>query len=148
MKEMSINVTIWKILVYLVKFLKSDSIFFFPSPALYVIKSSTFMSRNSGGIHVLVKVTRSCLTLWNPMDYTVHGILQARILEWVAFSFSRGSSQPRGWIQVSHIAGRFFNIWATREVCYIIIMSLHNNNYHGMRGDRRSTTWSDSTIIV
>jgi len=41
------------------------------------------------------------------MDHTVHGILQARILQWVAFSFSRGSSQPRDRMQVSHIAGRF-----------------------------------------
>ena len=45
----------------------------------------------------------------------VHGILQARILEWVAISFSRGSSQPRDWTQVSCIAGRCFNLWATRE---------------------------------
>ena len=45
----------------------------------------------------------------------VHGILQARILEWVAFPFSRGSSQPRGQTQVSRIAGRFFTSWATRE---------------------------------
>ena len=44
---------------------------------------------------VKVKVTQSCPTLCNPMDYTVHGILQTRILEWVAFPFSRGSSQPR-----------------------------------------------------
>ena len=50
-----------------------------------------------------------------PMDYTVHGILQARILEWVAFPFSRGSSQPRDRTQVSHNAGRFFTSWATRE---------------------------------
>ena len=50
------------------------------------------------------------------MDYTVHGILQARILEQVAFPFSRGSSQPRDRTQVSHIAGRFFTNWATREV--------------------------------
>ena len=49
------------------------------------------------------------------MDYTIHGILQARILEWVAFPFSRGSSQPRDWTQVSHIIGRFFTSWATRE---------------------------------
>ena len=42
-----------------------------------------------------VKVAQSCLILCNPMDYTVHGILQARILEWVAIPFSRGSSQPR-----------------------------------------------------
>ena len=49
-----------------------------------------------------------------PMDYTVHGILQARILEWVAFPFSRGSSQPRAQTQVSHIAGGFFTSWAIR----------------------------------
>ena len=42
-----------------------------------------------------VKVAQSCLTLFDPMDYTVHGILQARILVWVAIPFSRGSSQPR-----------------------------------------------------
>ena len=55
-----------------------------------------------------VKVTQSCLTLCDPMDYTIHGILQARILEWVAFPFSRGSSQPRDRTQVSCIAGGFF----------------------------------------
>ena len=49
------------------------------------------------------------------MDYSVHGILQARILEWVAFSFSRGSSQPRDRTQVSRIAGGFLTSWATRE---------------------------------
>ena len=57
---------------------------------------------------VKVKVTQSCLTLRNPMDYTVHGILQARILEWVAFPFSRGSSQLWDQTQVSRIAGGFF----------------------------------------
>ena len=57
---------------------------------------------------VKVKVTQLCPTLYDPVDYTVHGILQARILEWVAFSFSRGSSQPRDQTQVSHIAGGFF----------------------------------------
>ena len=48
-------------------------------------------------------------------DSTVPGILQATVLECVAFFFSRGSSQPRGWTQVSRIAGRFFTSWATRE---------------------------------
>ena len=57
---------------------------------------------------VKVKVAQSCLTLCNPMDYTVHGILQARILEWVDFPFSRGSSQPRNRTTVSCIAGGFF----------------------------------------
>ena len=49
------------------------------------------------------------------MDYIVHGILQARKLEWVAFSFSSGSSQSRAWTQVSHLVRRFFTCWATRE---------------------------------
>ena len=44
---------------------------------------------------VKVKVVQSCLTFWDPMDYTIHGILQARVLEWVAFPFSRESSQPK-----------------------------------------------------
>ena len=52
--------------------------------------------------------------LW-PMDYIVHGIIQARILEWVALPFSRGASQPRDQTQVSRIAGRLFTSTATRE---------------------------------
>ena len=63
-----------------------------------------------------MKVAQLCLTLCDPMNYTVHGILQARILEWVAYLFSRGSSQPRNRTQVSLIAGRFFTSWVTREV--------------------------------
>ena len=58
----------------------------------------------------------SCVWLFvTPMDDTVHGILQTRILEWVAVPFSRGSSPPRDQTQVSHIAGGFFTSWATRE---------------------------------
>ena len=63
-----------------------------------------------------VKITQACLTLCLPMYYIiVHGILQARILEWIAFPFSRGSSQPRDQTQVSLSTGRFFNCLATRE---------------------------------
>ena len=62
-----------------------------------------------------VKVTQSCRIVATPMDYTVHGILQARMLECAAFPFSRGYSQPRDQTQVSCIAGRFFTSWATRE---------------------------------
>ena len=62
-----------------------------------------------------VKVAQLHPTLCNPIDYIVHGILQARILEWVAFPFSRGSSQPRDWTQVSCIAGGFFTNWVIRE---------------------------------
>ena len=61
-----------------------------------------------------VKIAQSCPTLCDPMDYSP-GILQARILEWVAFPFSRGSSQPRDQTQVSCIARRFFTSWATKE---------------------------------
>ena len=61
------------------------------------------------------KVAQSCLTLCDPMDYAAHGILQARILERVAFPFSRGSSQPRNWTRVSCIAGGFFTNWVIRE---------------------------------
>ena len=56
----------------------------------------------------MVKVPQSFLTLSDPMGYTVHGILQAKILKWVAIPFSRKSSQYRDQTQVSHIAGRFF----------------------------------------
>ena len=69
-------------------------------------------------LKVNVKTVQSCLTLCDPMDCTVHGILQARILEWVAYPFSRGSSQPRGQTQVSCIAGELLTSWATREVWY------------------------------
>ena len=57
-----------------------------------------------------MKVIQLCLTLCNTMDYTVHGTLQAKILEWVVFPFSRGSSQPKDQSQVSHTTGRFFTI--------------------------------------
>ena len=61
------------------------------------------------------EVAQSCLTLCDPVDCSplgsfIHGILQARIVEWVAISFSRRSSQPRGRTQVSHIAGRRYNL--------------------------------------
>ena len=62
-----------------------------------------------------LKVAQLCPILCNPMDYTDPGILQAKILDWVALPFSRGSFQPKDQIQVSHIAGRFFTIRATRE---------------------------------
>ena len=62
-----------------------------------------------------VKVTPSCPTLCDAMDYTVHEILQTRILEWVAFPFSRGCSQPRNQTGVSYIAGGSFTNWAVRE---------------------------------
>ena len=66
------------------------------------------------------EVVQSCLTLCDPMDCSlpgssIHGIFQARVLEWVASSFSRGFSQPRDWTWISRIVGRHFTVWATRD---------------------------------
>ena len=61
-----------------------------------------------------------CPTVCDPMDCTVHGILQARILKRGAFPFSRGYSQPRDWTQVSRIAGGFYTSWATKEAPFYI----------------------------
>ena len=71
------------------------------------------------------EVAQSCPTLCDPMDCSlpgssIRGILQARVLEWVAISFSRRSSQPRDRTQVSRIAGRHFTVWATREATILI----------------------------
>ena len=79
------------------------------------------------------EVAQWCPTLCNPMDYSllgssVHGIFQARVLEWVAISFSRGSSWPRDRTQVSHTVGRRYTIWATREV--LPLWSAHLNLSH------------------
>ena len=100
---------------------------------------------------------QSCPTLCNPVDckllgFSVHGILQARILEWIAVFFSRGSSRPRDWTRVSLIGGRRFNLWATREVHSVslgeriiyhrlrelcVLVFLHSlcgfNNFFGLR---------------
>ena len=70
-------------------------------------------------------IAQSCLTLWDPMDRglsgsSAHGILLARILEGVAMPSSMGSSQPRNQTQVSCIAGRFFTVWATKEVSWYL----------------------------
>ena len=70
------------------------------------------------------EVAQVYLTRWDTMDYSlprssIHGIFQARVLEWVTISFSRGSSQPRDQTQVSSTVGRHFTIWASWEVCSI-----------------------------
>ena len=73
-----------------------------------MILSIFSFSNNLSISFMKVKVAQLCLTLCDPMDYTVHGILQARILECVAIPFSRGSSQLRDRTLVSHIAGGLF----------------------------------------
>ena len=79
-----------------------------------------------------MKVTQ-CPTPYDPIDYTVHGILQVRILEWVAFLFFRGSSQPKDRTQVSLIVGGFFTSLATREdhwtVTYLLIILVMETKY-------------------
>ena len=72
------------------------------------------------GLRSESEVAQSCPTLCDPMDcsllgFSVHGIFQARVLEWVAISFSRGSFWLRDRTQVSHIVGKRFTLWATRE---------------------------------
>ena len=78
----------------------------------------------------MLEIAQSCPTLCDPVGgslpgSSLHGILQARVLEWVAISFSRGSSQLRDWTRVSCIPGRSFNLWATREA------SLCNSSFWG-----------------
>ena len=95
--------------------------------------------KNTGvGCHFLLQwmkvkseseISQSCLTLSDPMDCSllgssIHGIFQARILEWVAISFSRVTSCPRDWTRVSHIVGRRFTVWATREAIEIIWLNM------------------------
>ena len=82
-----------------VDFLQCATLIDFYFPVLYILEVIFLV------VTLKVKVTQLCPTLWDPMDYTVHGILQARILEWVAYHFSRGSSQPRDRTQVSCIVG-------------------------------------------
>ena len=71
------------------------------------------------------EVTQSCSTLCDSMDCSLpgssaHGIFQARVLEWLAISFSRGSSRPRDWTQISCIVGRRFPIWVTRKSKHVL----------------------------
>ena len=85
-----------------------------------------------------VLVTQSCPTLCDPMDCSppgssVHGILQARLLEWLTIPFSRESSQSRDWTQVPCIEGRFFTIWSTREAYTLIRKRLISVQYMDTR---------------
>ena len=75
---------------------------------MQLIETKVHITRPEAHVCMYVKVVQSCLNLCDPMDYTVHGILQARILEWIAFPFSRVSSQPRDQTQVFLIADGFF----------------------------------------
>ena len=96
---------------------------------LLFFKQISWLCFNVDVVYEKSKVAQSCPTLCNPMDCSppgssIHGIFQARIREWVAIFFSRGSSWPRNRTQVSHTAGRLFTIWATLEKSVRIIFLL------------------------
>ena len=81
------------------------------------------------------EVAQSCPTLCNPVNCSlpgssVHGIFQARVLEWVAISFSRGSSRPRDWTQVSLIVGRRFTFWAVPTAKYLVHAHWGTGSYY------------------
>ena len=84
-------------------------------------------------------IAQLCLTLCDPMDYTAHGTLQARILEWVAVPIFRGSSQPRDQTQVSCIAGGFFTSWLTRKT---LRRCERGTNEKWFSGLGKAETWS------
>ena len=87
------------------------------------VPSASLWPQAAGRSESESEVTQSCSTLCDPMDYSlsgpsVHGISQARVLEWIDISFSSGSSRPRNQTRVSHTAGRCFTVWATRRPHY------------------------------
>ena len=91
------------------------------------------------------EVTQSGSILWDPMDCSlsgssIRGIFQAGVLEWVAISFSRGSSWLRGEIHVSRIAGRCFTLWATREALWVLEWVA----YPFSNGSSQSRNWTHS----
>ena len=99
-------------------------------PSVWDLPGSCMMSDFEWNLNIFVlccevKIIQLCPTLCDLIDSTVHGILQARVLECGAFSFSRASSQPRDWTQVSHIAGGSFTNWAIREVRYAMRLNLN-----------------------
>ena len=104
-----------------------------PYPSIFSSKYCALLEKISGRqkkkSHLpysrVSEIAQSCPALCDPMDCSlpgssIHGIFQARILEWVAISFSRGSSRPRDQTWVSHIVGRRFTLWATREILILL----------------------------
>ena len=84
----------------------------------------------------------SHVRVYDPMNYTVHGILQATILEWVAFPFSWGSAQPRDRVQVSHIAGRFLSALSAHSLSHDLAF------LHEVFWDLHPTLGNQSSLLV
>ena len=96
---------------------------------------------------------QSCTTLCDPMDCSppgssAHGIFQARLLEWVAISFSRGSSQPRDRTRVSRTAGKRFTIWATRDFCILLYKTAILLNVCKQHGILEKETATHSSVLA
>ena len=97
-----------------------------------------------------VLVAQLCLTLWDPMDCSppgssVHGILQARILDWLAISFSRGSSRPSDWTQVSCIAGDTLPLSHQGSPIYI---HTHTHTHTHTHNYTQISTWGVLSFIL
>ena len=107
--------------------------------AMYLSLTKTVLIHTCWKWKVKVLVAQSCPTLCIPLDCSppsssVNGILQLRILEWVAISFFKGASWPRGWTRISHIAGRFFTMWAIREApLYLLFMIIDCAPFHSKK---------------
>ena len=91
---------------------------------MYVYLLSVYAYMYCKCVWVLVGWLYLTLSDCSPRGSSVRGILQGRIMEWVAIPFSRGSSQPRDWTQASYIAGRFFTIWTAGDAH---VLCIHTN---------------------
>ena len=115
---------------------------------LILLQSQFGMWKQWKFIHSVVSDSLQPHGLQSPFA-SVHGLLPARILEWLAISFPRGSSQPRDQTWISCIAGRFFTVWVTREAHFEMYLVLINEaSYFPLRPDHLGvyTQLSNSTV--
>ena len=99
------------------------------------------------------EVAQLCPTVWDPMDcslpgFSIHGIFQARILEWIAIFFSWESSQPRDQRRVSRIAGRLFTVRATREVGTHLNIAMSRLSSRMLATSRKTTRRSTTSQLA
>ena len=111
------------------------------NPCCWMVNCSSYQSKNSAW-------SESCSVVSDSVT-PCYGILQARILEWVAIPFSRGSSRPRDWTQVSWLAGRFITVWATREAPHHVTehtKTQWHRDFLGGSGSPMQRTWVQSLV--